>query len=162
LPVFGEADVRDTHRAPNDPDVVAATSGLVAYLRDLVRSVRKPVRDCGSYPEVFWLADVPDGVFRSDPSCDDVLLVVDHVPRLVPPALPEALEGWVEPARIREASQDDPPLAERGPAQVWIRDEYDLPVLAREIVDRDEATTEPPRRVRRLDFEETYATSFPG
>jgi hypothetical protein len=55
--------------------------------------------------------------------------------------LPEVLEGWVDPARIREAGEDDPPLAERGPAQVWIRDEYDLPVLAREIVHRNEANT---------------------
>jgi hypothetical protein len=141
LPFFGEADVRGTRLAPNDPGVVSATSGLVAYLRDLVRSVRKPVRDCGSYHDVFWLAEIPDGVIRSDPSSDEVLLVVDHVPRLAPPALPEVLAGWVEPARIREAGQDDPPLAERGPAQVWVRNEYDLPVLAREVVDRNEATT---------------------
>ncbi|MGH3785201.1 MAG: AAA domain-containing protein [Pseudonocardiaceae bacterium] len=99
------------------------------------------MRDCGSYRDVLWLADMPQGALQPDPSRDEVLLVVDHVPRLAPPALPEVLTGWVDPALIREAGKDDPPLAERGPAQVWTRDEYDLPVLARVIVDRDKATT---------------------
>src|SRR5947209_15357027 len=130
LPSIWEVDVRPTRLSPSDPGVIAATSGLVAYLRDLVRSVRKPVRDCGSYRDVFWLADMPQGVLQPDLRRDEVLLVVDHVPRLAPPALPEVLTGWVDPARIREAGKDDPPLAERGPAQVWTRDEYDLPVLA--------------------------------
>ncbi|MGH3708669.1 MAG: AAA domain-containing protein [Pseudonocardiaceae bacterium] len=133
--------MRSTRLSPSDPGVVAATSGLIALLRDMVRSVRKPVRDCGSYLEVFWLTDMPGGALRSDPHRDEVLLVVDHVPMLAPPPLPGVLEGWVDPARIREAGPDDPPLAERGPAQVWVRDEYDLPVLAREVVDRSEATT---------------------
>ncbi|MBV9160762.1 MAG: hypothetical protein JO281_04215 [Pseudonocardiales bacterium] len=133
--------MHSTHLSPSDPGVVAATSGLVAYLRELVRSVRKPVRDCGSYHDVLWFANMPDGVLRPELQRDEVLLAVDHVPRLAPPALPEVVEGWVDPVRIREAGQDDPPLAERGPAQVWVRDEYDLPVLAREVIDRSEAAT---------------------
>jgi hypothetical protein len=33
-------------RDANDPDIVRATAGLAAYLRELVLTARRPIRDC--------------------------------------------------------------------------------------------------------------------
>jgi hypothetical protein len=51
-------------RGAKDPAVVRATAGLAAYLRELVLSARRPVRDCAHYETQVWLADLPEGVDR--------------------------------------------------------------------------------------------------
>jgi hypothetical protein len=48
-------------RDANDPDVVRATAGLAAYLRELVLTARRPIRDCARYETRVWLADLPEG-----------------------------------------------------------------------------------------------------
>jgi hypothetical protein len=67
-------------RDARDPDVVRATAGLAAYLRELVLSARRPIRDCARYETQVWLADLPDGMEQPSATADGVLLALDHVP----------------------------------------------------------------------------------
>src|SRR6266536_4395683 len=126
---------RDAH----DPDVVRATTGLAAYLRELVLTARRPIRDCARYEIQVWLADLPAGVERPSPTADGVLLPLDHVPRIAPPVLPEVLKGWVDDDALLDPAGSDPPLAEEGPGEAWIIDENGYTVLAPGTVQRQEA-----------------------
>jgi hypothetical protein len=71
-------------RGAKDPGVVRSTAGLAAYLRELVLSSRRPVRDCAHYETQVWLADLPEGVDRPSTASDGVLLALDHVPPQAP------------------------------------------------------------------------------
>ena len=126
-------------RGAKDPAVVRATAGLTAYLRELVLSARRPVRDCANYETHVWLADLPEGVDRPSATLDGVLLTLDHVPPLAPPALPESLKGWVEPEDSSDPSGPDPPLAGEGPGRLMVTDENGRTVLGQGTVRRQEA-----------------------
>jgi integrase len=126
-------------RGARDPAVVRATAGLVAYLRELVLSTRGPVRDCAHYETQVWLADLPEGVDRPSATPDGVLLTLDHVPPLAPPALPESLKGWVEPNASSDPTGPDPPLAEEGPGEIIVTDENGRTGLVQGTVQRQEA-----------------------
>lgn len=102
-------------RDAKDPDVVRATAGLAAYLRELVVTARRPVRDRARYDARVWLGELPEGVERPSVTADGVLLALDHIPRIAPPALPEALKEWVDhdarstqPGRIRPWLRKEP------------------------------------------------------
>ena len=110
-------------RHANDPEVVRATAGLTAYLRELVLTERGRVRDCERYEARVWLADLPEGVQRPAATADSVLLTLDYVPRVAPPALPEVLKGWIDHDAVVDPTGLDPPLAEEGPGEVWAPDE---------------------------------------
>lgn len=107
----------EARRTATDPDVVRSTAGLIAYLRELVRSGRQPVRDCARYQKVIWLADLPAGVNRPVEREDGVLLTLDYVPRTPPPGVPDVLMSWLDDGAVRAAAQDDPPLAPSGPVR---------------------------------------------
>ena len=126
-------------RHARDPDVVRATAGLAAYLRELVLSARHPIRDCARYETQVWLADLPAGVERPSATADGVLLALDHVPPVAPPPLPEVLKGWIDPRASLDPAGPDPPLAEEGPGEVWASDENGHTVLVPGTVQRQEA-----------------------
>jgi hypothetical protein len=126
---------RDAH----DPDVVRATAGLVAYLRELVLTARRPIRDCAQYETQVWLADLPEGVELPSATPDGVLLALDHIPHTAPPALPEVLRGWVDHEASLDPAGSDPPLAEQGPGQIWATDEDGNPALVPGTVHRQQA-----------------------
>jgi hypothetical protein len=126
-------------RGAKDPAVVRATAGLAAYLRELVLSARRPVRDCADYETQVWLADLPEGVDRPSATPDGVLLALDHVPPLAPPALPASLKGWVEPSASSDPTGPDPPLVEEGPGEIMVTDENGRTGLVQGTVQRQEA-----------------------
>jgi very-short-patch-repair endonuclease len=126
-------------RDARDPDVVRATAGLAAYLRELVLSARRPILDCARYETQVWLADLPDGMERPSATADGVLLALDHVPPVAPPALPGVLKGWVDPGASLDPTGPDPPLAEEGPGEVWANDERGHTALVPGTVRRQEA-----------------------
>lgn len=126
-------------RDARDPDVVRATAGLAAYLRELVLSARRPIRDCARYETQVWLADLPDGVERPSATADGVLLALDHVSPVAPPALPEVLKGWVDSRTSLDPAGPDPPLAKEGPGEVWASDESGHAALVPGTVQRQEA-----------------------
>ncbi len=136
---WGEAMQERIRRDARDPDVVRATAGLTRYLRELVLTGRRPVRDCERYEARVWLADLPEGVQRPAATADGVLLTLDHVPRVAPPALPEVLAGWVGVDALLDPTGPDPPLAEEGPGEIRVTDEHGSPALVRGTVQRQEA-----------------------
>jgi very-short-patch-repair endonuclease len=86
-----------------------------------------------------WLADLPEGVDRPSATPDGVLLTLDHVPPLAPPALPESLKGRVEPEVLSDPTGPDPPLAEEGPGEIIVTDEHGRTGLVQGTVQRQEA-----------------------
>jgi AAA domain len=126
-------------RHANDPEVVRATAGLTDYLRELVLTERGRVRDCERYEARVWLADLPEGVQRPAATADGVLLTLDYVPRVAPPALPEVLKGWIDHDAVVDPTGLDPPLAEEGPGEVWAPDENGSLGLVPGTVQRQEA-----------------------
>lgn len=103
------------HRTSADPEVLDLTRGLIGYTRDLVRSRRRPVRDCGQYEARLWACGIPDKFRPLASSADGVLLSVTHVAARPHPQLPEMLKGWVDTETINKPEQGDPELAEFGP-----------------------------------------------
>jgi hypothetical protein len=109
-------------RAATDPAVLNATSGLVGYLRDLVRAGTARIRDLNSFAMTVWLGQLPDGVDTSHPH-GELVLAVDYEPPPLRPALPAVLIGRVYPAEPDDPASvpvladqqpsDDPPDAER-------------------------------------------------
>jgi hypothetical protein len=77
-------------RGAKDPGVVRATAGLAAYLRELVLSARRPVRDCANYDTQVWLADLPEGVDRPSAAPGLCWLSAICVPETPPSAAQDA------------------------------------------------------------------------
>lgn len=73
-------------------------------------------------------------------TADGVLLTLDHIPRIAPPALPEVLEEWVGHDASLDAAGPDPSLAEEGPGEFWGTDENGIPALVPGTVRREEAS----------------------
>lgn len=84
---------------PEERQIVGATRGLIAYLRDLVSAGNRPVLDVEAYEHVWWLADGFDQGPRQ--RSDGVLVKIEFEPQ-VPPPLPEAAT-W-SPASPRSRS----------------------------------------------------------
>ncbi|GAB1340244.1 very short patch repair endonuclease [Streptomyces sp. E-15] len=112
--------MKDPLRHATDPEVIGQTAGLVNFLRDMVHSSHQRQRDDRGRDRV-WLARLPEPVGRPAPRPDGVLLALDHVPQSAPPALPDSLDGWVEPTRCLDPDGGDPPLAEEGPGVELVR-----------------------------------------
>ncbi|MET8556426.1 AAA domain-containing protein [Streptomyces sp. NPDC004959] len=102
-----------------DPGVIAQTTGLVNFLRDMVHSSHQRQRDDRGRDRL-WLADLPEQVRRPAPREDGVVLLLDHVSQSTPPELPEVLEGWVDQTACLDADGIDPPLAETGPGRTHL------------------------------------------
>ncbi|MBX7554384.1 DUF559 domain-containing protein [Streptomyces sp. tea 10] len=118
-----------------DPDVIAQTTGLVNFLRDMVHSSHQRQRDDRGR-ERLWLADLPEQVRRPAPCDDGLVLCLDHVSQSTPPEVPEVLDGWVDPTQSLDPDGIDPPLAEEGAlrrrvsvlgATVWQEDGTTVP-----------------------------------
>lgn len=125
-------------RTGTDPKILSLTQGLVSYVRELVRSRYKPVRNCDRYAAKVWLADLPDGVGPAGPRDDGVVLLLDHVPRRLHPPLPEVLNGWVNSKAAEKPDTTAPELAEKGPALVEVQQEDGSTRLTTAIVSRNE------------------------
>ncbi|WP_370192066.1 AAA domain-containing protein [Streptacidiphilus sp. MAP5-52] len=125
-------------RHARDPEVVAATTQLVSFLRELVQTGTRRVRDCRDKSrEILWLADLPQDVARPREREDGLVLSLEFVPPAAPPELPPVLDGWVDPAAVADLDRGDPPLAAEGPA-VQARPQDPVPTPG-ELVPRHEA-----------------------
>lgn len=121
-----------------DPEIVAATTQLVSFLRELVQTGTRRVRDCRDKSrEILWLADLPEGVARPCEREDGLVLSLDFVPPAAPPDVPAVLDGWVNPTAVADPYAGDPPLAGEGPA-MHVHPQDAVPT-AGELVPRHEA-----------------------
>ena len=96
-----------------DSHVVRSTEGLLKYLQDLVRKSRKSVRHHDGYDNVWWLAELPEGVKRPSDRRDGVLLTLEYEPQIAAPELPSQLAGWVDPAGINDPASEPVLMSER-------------------------------------------------
>lgn len=96
-----------TPRTSSDPQVVQATVGLIEYLRDLAKAGRRTIRDYGKYQDMWWLAELPEGVRILPEQQDGTLLKLPYEPRHPPPEPPASLAGRIDPQQVTD--QDSEP-----------------------------------------------------
>lgn len=90
-----------------DADALYQTRNLVTYLAELADqrsrySTRDILDGSASAPvKVLWLDDVPVDL-RSDDD-PDLLIRMEPVPHVPPPAVPEELSDWIDPVEVRKA-----------------------------------------------------------
>ena len=101
-------------RTSADPEVLDLTRGLITYIRELVRSRRRPVRDCERYDALIWAYEIP-GAFRPLASgTDGVLLSIAHVPARPYPQPPAIIKEWLDDGALGLPERGDPELASPG------------------------------------------------
>ncbi|HEU5354878.1 MAG TPA: AAA domain-containing protein, partial [Actinocrinis sp.] len=104
-PVFG----------PRSPQIIESTTGLIRYLRDVVRSSRRVVRDTAKFEDVVWLHEVPEGLVRvPDAASADQeslrVLTLDYEPRVAVPLPPRVLDGWLDADALHDPFGPEPTL----------------------------------------------------
>jgi very-short-patch-repair endonuclease len=104
-----------TSRA-RDPELVATTARLVAFLRDLAMARRSRVRDVDGNRQVIWLFDLPADIVPYDEAGPGKVLleVPPPPPSQRPPAPPESLHGLIDDASLADFSLPAPELREPG------------------------------------------------
>ncbi|GAA1745515.1 AAA domain-containing protein [Luedemannella helvata] len=94
-----------------DRELVATTSNLVEFLRDVAQARRRRVLDVGEYETVLWLADLPaEVVLDRDAGAGEALFAVPRVRAEAAPPLPAELRGWVDEAAAKDANGAEPRL----------------------------------------------------
>ncbi|WP_326825816.1 AAA domain-containing protein [Streptosporangium sp. NBC_01756] len=94
-------------RTSRDPQVVQATVGLIEYLRDLAQAGKRTVRDYSKYQDIWWLAELPEGVKTLHEQRGGTLLELQYEPRRPPPDPPALLAGRIDLQHVTD--QDSEP-----------------------------------------------------
>ena len=100
---------------PRNPQVIANATGLIKYLRDVVRSSRRVVRDSAKFEDLVWLCAFPEELVNvpdagaGAPDSPRVLSVT-YEPKLPAPRMPRILEGWLDTAAIHDPFGAEPTL----------------------------------------------------
>ncbi|GII56106.1 hypothetical protein Pth03_44950 [Planotetraspora thailandica] len=102
-----------------DPQLIGSTTRLVEFLRNLASARRTPVREVDRHGQVLWLADLPKEVAaRAEAGLGEVLLTVEYVRPIPPPAPPNELNDWLKPQEVADAERLAPELSQTGPDRV--------------------------------------------
>jgi very-short-patch-repair endonuclease len=123
-----------------DRELIATTSSLVEFLRDVALARRKRVVDVDGYDNTLWLSDLPPEVtVDHDAGPGDTLF---SIPRLRPEQPPEplaALTGWLDKDALLDSSQASPVLKEKGSAWIVVKQPDGSKGMVSKLVGRDEA-----------------------
>ena len=123
-----------------DRALVATTSSLVEFLRDVALARRRRILDVSEYDTVLWLDDLPAEVsVEVNAGPGEVLF---SVPRLRPEAPPEplgALTNWIDRDAMLDSSADSPVLKEKGSAWVVVEQPDGSKGMISKRVSRDQA-----------------------
>jgi very-short-patch-repair endonuclease len=123
-----------------DRELIATTSSLVEFLRDVALARRRRIVDVAEYDNVLWLHDLPTEV-SVDPEAGPAEAVF-AIPRLraeAPPEPPAALTNWLDKQALTDSSADAPVLKEAGPAWVVIEQPDGSKGMLVKVVSRAEA-----------------------
>src|SRR5262245_35912643 len=102
-----------------DRELIATTSGLVEFLRDVALARRRRITDVAEHETVLWLAELPaEVIVDTDAGPGEALFAVPRVRAEAPPQPPAALTNWLEPDQVRDSSLAAPALRPAGP--VWV------------------------------------------
>ena len=105
-------------RTSTDPEVLELTRGVITYIRELVRSRRKPVRDCARYEARIWAYEMPEAFQPLESGAEGILFSIAHIPARPYPLPPAVIAGWLDDEALAEPDRGEPELAEYGPVQV--------------------------------------------
>ncbi|NAS24286.1 AAA family ATPase [Herbidospora sp. NEAU-GS84] len=96
-----------------DPDLIARTTRLVQFLRELESARRKRIRDVHKHEGVEWLGTLPDEVTVTEDAEPGATVFAIMAPPAVPlPVVPDSLEGWVRRSELKDADMDAPVLGD--------------------------------------------------
>jgi hypothetical protein len=123
-----------------DRALVATTSSLVEFLRDVALARRRRILDVSEYDTVLWLDDLPAEVsVEVNAGPGEVLFSVPRLRPEAPPEPPAALTNWIDREAMRDSSQDSPVLKEKGPAWVVVEQPDGTKGIQPKVVSRKEA-----------------------
>jgi very-short-patch-repair endonuclease len=102
-----------------DRELIATTSGLVEFLRDVALARRRRITDISEHETVLWLAELPaEVIVDTDAGPGEALFAVPRVRAEAPPQPPAALTNWLDLDEVRDSSLSAPALRPAGP--VWV------------------------------------------
>jgi very-short-patch-repair endonuclease len=104
-----------------DRDLIATTSSLVEFLRDVALARRRRITDVSEYETVLWLDDLPAEVsvdINAGPG--EALFAVPRLRPEAPPEPPAVLTNWLDKDALRDSSAPSPVLKDKGPAWVVV------------------------------------------
>ena len=105
-----------------DRELIATTSSLVEFLRDIALARRRRVTDVMQYDNVLWLDDLPaEVVINTEAGPGETLFAVPRIRAEAPPEPPAVLTNWLDRSALGDSNVPSPVLKERGPA--WVVEE---------------------------------------
>ena len=123
-----------------DRDLIATTSSLVEFLRDVALARQRRVVDVSGYEQALWLADLPSEVsvdIEAGPG--DTLFSIPRLRPEAPPEPPAALTGWLDRDALADSSQPSPVLRDKGSAWVVVKQPDGTKGMVSKLVTRAEA-----------------------
>jgi hypothetical protein len=104
-----------------DRDLIATTSSLVEFLRDVALARRRRIVDVAEYDTVLWLSELPAEInVDVDAGPGERLFAVPRLRAEAPPEPPAALTNWLDREALRDSTAPSPVLKEIGPAWVVV------------------------------------------
>jgi very-short-patch-repair endonuclease len=123
-----------------DRELIATTSSLVEFLRDVALARRRRITDVDGYETVLWLHDLPAEVTVDvDAGPGDPLLAIPRLRGEAPPEPPAVLTNWLDKEALRDSSSPSPVLKDKGPAWVIVEQSDGSKGMAAKMLTRDEA-----------------------
>jgi len=123
-----------------DRELIATTSSLVEFLRDVALARRKRIVDVKDYERVLWLNDLPSEVSPEiDAGPGDTLFSIPRMRPEAPPEPPAVLTGWLDRGALADSSQPSPVLKDKGSAWVVVKQPDGSKGMVSKLVTRAEA-----------------------
>lgn len=105
-----------------DRELIATTSSLVEFLRDVALARRRRILDVNGYETVLWLDDLPVEVTAEvNAGPGEVLFAIPRLRAEAPPEPPAVLTNWLDKDALKESSSASPLLKAKGPAWVIVK-----------------------------------------
>jgi very-short-patch-repair endonuclease len=123
-----------------DRALIATTSSLVEFLRDVALAKQQRIVDVGSYELVRWLSDLPSTItvdLNAGPG--DTLLTIPRLRDEAPPEPPAVLTNWVDRESLKNSLAPLPVLKDRGPAWVVVEQPDGTKGMVAKVLPREDA-----------------------
>ncbi|MDT5025910.1 MAG: hypothetical protein QOE61_2336, partial [Micromonosporaceae bacterium] len=104
-----------------DRELIATTSSLVEFLRDVALARRRRIVDVNEYETVLWVDDLPVEVsvdVNAGPG--EPLFAIPRLRAESPPEPPAVLTNWLDKDALHDSSSLSPVLKAKGPAWVIV------------------------------------------
>ncbi len=100
-----------------DRELIATTSGLVEFLRDVALARQRKIADVRDYETVLWLHNLPAEVTVDvDAGPGEAFFAIPRLRAESPPEPPAVLANWLDKAALLDSSAPSPVLRRKPPA----------------------------------------------